>query len=135
MNVREHSAFQPGAGRGESSGPGELAVARLQAASTGMVVALCCVSYANSMGNEFSFDDNFAVVKNADVTSEVSIWDIARHDYWGRDITTPLSHKSWRPLTTLTFRWNFWVGGLEPASYHAANIAAHVAVTLLLYAS
>jgi hypothetical protein len=99
--------------------------------SASAVVALCCVSFANTLPNEFSFDDNFAIVKNSDVTGDSSLWDVLQHDFWGQTITSPLSHKSWRPVTTLTFRWNFWFSGLQPESYHAVNLTAHIGVSLL----
>jgi len=97
------------------------------------VGALCCASYCNTLENEFSFDDNFAVVKNPDVSAEgggSSLAALLTHDFWGRDILDPLSHKSWRPLTTLTFRWNFLVSGLHVGPYHAVNLALHTATSL-----
>lgn len=96
------------------------------------VVALCGLSYYNILENEFSFDDNFAVVKNPDVTQGATLPVLFSHDFWGRDILDSLSHKSWRPLTTLTFRWNFMLAGLEVESYHAVNLALHTANTLVL---
>ena len=97
-------------------------------------VALCCLCYCNTFGNAFSFDDNFAIVKNPDVTTQgdTSLADLFSHDFWGRDILDPLSHKSWRPLTTLTFRLNFLLAKLEVGSYHAVNLALHTATTLVL---
>lgn len=35
------------------------------------------------------------------------------------------SHKSYRPLTVLTFRWNFALSGLEPSGYHFTNLILH----------
>jgi hypothetical protein len=103
----------------------------LRAVTVASVVALCCVSYGNTAQNAFSFDDNFAIVKNSDVTQGCgSLWELATHDFWGRDIRDPLSHKSWRPLTTLSFRLNYMASGLEVAPYHAVNLAAHAAVSV-----
>ena len=36
------------------------------------------------------------------------------NDFWGQNLTSEGSHKSWRPLTVLSFRLNAAVGGLEP---------------------
>lgn len=36
--------------------------------------------------------------------------DVFTHDFWGTHILSPLSHKSYRPLTTLTFRAEYLIG-------------------------
>lgn len=41
------------------------------------------------------------------------------------------SHKSYRPLTVLTFRLNYLLTELSPASYHLFNVVLHVAVCVL----
>lgn len=41
------------------------------------------------------------------------------------------SHKSYRPLTVLTFRLNYLLHQLEPWGYHATNVLLHAAVCLL----
>ena len=76
--------------------------------------------YANTLHADFTFDDEFAIVSNAAVLAGArshdagagSVWG---NDFWGQNITSETSHKSWRPLTTLTFRLNARVAGLEHA--------------------
>ena len=41
------------------------------------------------------------------------------------------SHKSYRPLTVLTFRLNYLLHQLEPYGYHLANVLLHAIVCLL----
>jgi hypothetical protein len=43
----------------------------------------------------------------------------------------PGSHLSYRPLTTISFRFNHYFHGLRPFGYHVVNIALHAAVTAL----
>ncbi|XP_067950697.1 protein O-mannosyl-transferase Tmtc3-like [Watersipora subatra] len=43
------------------------------------------------------------------------------------------SHKSYRPLTVLTFRFNYWLAGLEPQGYHLFNVILHSLVTVQFY--
>ncbi|GFV32854.1 transmembrane and TPR repeat-containing protein 3 [Trichonephila clavipes] len=43
------------------------------------------------------------------------------------------SHKSYRPLTVLSFRLNYAVHGLEPMGYHFINIVLHAFVCHLFY--
>ena len=83
-------------------------------ASAGLVAAsLACVTYLNALTCDFVFDDNLAVLNNADVDSQGgSSWrDILVHDFWGKDLRADDSHKSYRPLTTLTFRSDHALAG------------------------
>uniref|UniRef100_A0A182VFL2 Glycosyltransferase RgtA/B/C/D-like domain-containing protein n=1 Tax=Anopheles merus TaxID=30066 RepID=A0A182VFL2_ANOME len=43
------------------------------------------------------------------------------------------SHKSYRPLCVLTFRWNYLLHGLEPAGYHLVNVLLHTIVSLMYF--
>ena len=62
---------------------------------------LCfCVSY----DGEFLFDDVRAITENRDVLPETPLSEVFRNDYWGQRMTSSTSHKSYRPLTVLTFR-------------------------------
>lgn len=44
-------------------------------------------------------------VGNQDVWTGSSWGDIWRHDFWGQEIAHAESHKSFRPLTTVTFKY------------------------------
>ncbi|ELU04909.1 hypothetical protein CAPTEDRAFT_94543 [Capitella teleta] len=96
----------------------------------GTVAVLC---YMNAMHGDFVHDDLKAIVSNADVTGEVAVAEVFVHDFWGSDIRSNTSHKSYRPLTTLTFRATHAVFGLRPLAYHVVNVALHVIVTSLLH--
>ena len=102
-------------------------------------VAACAV-YANALRCGFAFDDNFAVLANGDVGDPSkplgALW---YNDFWGQDITSEHSHKSWRPLAVLFMRACRWVGTPEggptrPAAFHAANVVLHAAVSALTHA-
>lgn len=47
------------------------------------------------------------------------------HDYWGTPLRHPLSHRSWRPLTTLTFWLSHRHFGLSARHFHLVNILLH----------
>ncbi|MBN3280129.1 TMTC2 protein, partial [Polyodon spathula] len=51
------------------------------------------------------------------------------NDFWGTLLTHSGSHKSYRPLCTLSFRLNHALGGLDPWGYHLVNILLHCSVT------
>lgn len=62
-------------------------------------------SLRNGLQGEFVFDDMYAVVQNPDVYSSQPWTALFQHDFWGFPMESEKSHKSYRPLTTLTFRW------------------------------
>lgn len=68
---------------------------------------LACLVYVNSLGGDFVHDDLSAVRYNQDVTttanekSQSGIWS---NDFWGTALSDAKSHKSYRPLTVLSFR-------------------------------
>ncbi|KAH9395559.1 hypothetical protein TYRP_020586 [Tyrophagus putrescentiae] len=65
---------------------------------------LSALVFLNSLGGDFVHDDLPAVLQNADVLGTTSLADLLTHDFWGRPMADTESHKSYRPLTTLTFR-------------------------------
>ena len=71
-------------------------------------------------------------VKNQDIR-DGPISNLFRNDFWGQDITLPDSHKSFRPLTVLSFRVNFSINGLQPFGYHATNVVIYAAVCILMW--
>jgi hypothetical protein len=43
------------------------------------------------------------------------------------------SHKSYRPLCVLTFRWNYAVHELDPVGYHLVNVILHGIVCVFYF--
>ncbi|KAF2368156.1 hypothetical protein FHG87_001095, partial [Trinorchestia longiramus] len=87
--------------------------------------------YINGLTGEFVHDDLSAVTSNPDVTGVNPLYQIFLNDYWGKSLSHPLSHKSYRPLTILTFRITHSVVGLSPAWFHLINVTLHSLVCLL----
>lgn len=98
------------------------------------VAGVAC--YSTSVGGGFVFDDKQAIVKNPDVCSTKDlpdvVSDILQNDFWGMPMKSARSHKSYRPLTVLSFYANCMVGGLEPLGFRLTNIALHGIACLLL---
>ena len=67
-------------------------------------VALAVLSYSNSLFGDFVHDDIVAIVRNPDVTSSGG-GNVFLNDFWGSPMSSNLSHKSYRPVTTLLFRF------------------------------
>eukprot|EP00920_Eleutheroschizon_duboscqi_P020080 GHVT01047886.1.p1 GENE.GHVT01047886.1~~GHVT01047886.1.p1 ORF type:complete len:778 (+),score=3.47 GHVT01047886.1:316-2649(+) len=105
----------------------------------GVVVAVLVSSWPFAPGisfSEFLVDDRVAIVDNNDVTCQnLSMRALFSHDYWGNPIFYPdtiWTHKSFRPLTTLTFRWNYLLHGFKSSGFHATNCLLHVFVSFLV---
>lgn len=72
-----------------------------------MLLSLIC--YINTLFGGFVFDDSEAIVKNKDVMPHSPLIDVFLNDFWGTEIALNLSHKSYRPLTILTYRYAFLI--------------------------
>lgn len=92
-----------------------LPIPRLHFPLSSLIVAFLAVAcYGNSIYGGFVFDDSEALENNKDLTSERPITSLFHHDFWGNEIATNESHKSYRPLTILTFRLvQCWGNGAE----------------------
>lgn len=65
---------------------------------------------------------------NKDVTGESSLRDLFLNDYWGRSMAKDDSHKSWRPISILSFR--IFNGGIFRSSISPILVARMVNVVL-----
>ena len=97
------------------------------------LVLLCTVVYWNALGCGFVFDDITAILENKDLRPHVPLRNLLANDFWGTPMSKEQSHKSYRPLTVLTFRWNYWLGETDPLGYHLVNVLLHGLVTALFF--
>lgn len=70
---------------------------------------------------------------NLDVNGNTTLETIFTNDYWGRPMNSSSSHKSWRPLTVLSFR--YLKGGRflpDLLSHRLVNIITHACVAELV---
>ncbi|CAB3400234.1 unnamed protein product [Caenorhabditis bovis] len=96
------------------------------------IVVFAFVPFLPSINGDFVFDDAESIVNNPIVNGQESIIKIFSRDFWGTPIQSPHSHKSYRPLTTLTF----WINRIVDSGvtgYHIVNIVIHIANSLLVY--
>ena len=99
-----------------------------------IIIVTCLLVYYPSFLADFVFDDISAILNNLDVrTNETSWHSVFLHDYWGSPIDHEASHKSYRPLTVLTFRFNFFLDQLNPFGYHLFNVLMHTLVCILFF--
>lgn len=68
------------------------------------VVLVCVLCYGNGLHGDLVHDDMMAITRNPDVRPESPLKNLLSHDFWGTPLISNNSHKSYRPVTTLTFR-------------------------------
>lgn len=89
---------------------------------------LAAGAYANTLRNDFVYDDMPAIVMNPAVTERGFL----------RIFTTPSwfpmkGEVAFRPLTTLSFYFTHKIFGLNPVPFHAGNVLLHAAAVLLAF--
>uniref|UniRef100_A0A182IX35 Uncharacterized protein n=1 Tax=Anopheles atroparvus TaxID=41427 RepID=A0A182IX35_ANOAO len=84
----------------------------------GLIAALC---YLNGIQGDFVHDDIPAITLNKDVLGLSPMAQVFRNDFWGTPMADLSSHKSYRPLTTLTFRV-----GLDSKGLLTATVTSHL---------
>ncbi|KAL0968642.1 hypothetical protein UPYG_G00269540 [Umbra pygmaea] len=94
---------------------------------TGLVLGC----YWNSLSCGFVFDDVSAILDNKDLRPATPLRNLFLNDFWGTPMAEERSHKSYRPLTVLTFRLNYFFSELSAASYHLLNVGLHAVVCVL----
>ena len=99
-------------------------------------VGLFC--FANSLSNDFTYDDNAIVRDNPRIRSLSNVREIWFSDWWYlqselEPIPNPKRDRLYRPLTLFTFALNYAAGGLAPFGYHLVNVLLHVAACALVW--
>ncbi|OQV18971.1 putative Transmembrane and TPR repeat-containing protein [Hypsibius exemplaris] len=79
------------------------------------------------------FDDISAIKENKDLRPTQPLWNLLYNDFWGTPMSKENSHKSYRPFTVLTFRWNYALHGLDPFGYHVTNVVLHAINSALVF--
>lgn len=97
----------------ESEGP------RWRWSAVALLFLLSLALYLNTLGSEFVFDDVTLILQNPAVVNL---------DWWGI-----LYEGGYRPVRTLTYGINYWIGGEDPFGYHLFNVLLHAANAALIY--
>lgn len=98
----------------------------------GIIGAAC---FYPSIDGQFVFDDAEAIINNNDLKLHTPFYKLFKHDFWGTPLIHNSSHKSYRPLTVLSFRFHIWWnnGRLVPFDFHLFNLFLHGIATALAY--
>jgi hypothetical protein len=92
-----------------------------------MIVATCA-AFAPTLRNRFILDDDYIVVQNAAIRATSNI-----PGFFVSTPPGPINRNYYRPVMLASFAVDHALFGLEPAGYHATNIALHAACALLVY--
>jgi protein O-mannosyl-transferase len=105
------------------------------------VAIITAISYwdLKALNGKWVYDDAGSVAKNIVVIGQVPWYDAFTRDFWGTSMKEVTSHKSFRPITTLSFKLNYvfneHVLGRDPLhtfSYKLVNLILHVIVSALV---
>lgn len=96
-----------------------------------LTAVLAVVIYMNTLDCGMVYDDEPAISSNKDLRPETPWTSLLFHDFWGAQMTSKTSHKSYRPLCVATFRLNYLLHELQPMGYHLVNVLLHGAVCYL----
>jgi len=94
-----------------------------------LIAIAAAVVYADSFQGAFLYDDYDSIVDNRHIRV---LWPLA--EAMSRPLADAAETVSTRPLLSLSFAWNYAIGGLDPFGYHLVNLLIHVAAGCLLYA-
>jgi protein O-mannosyl-transferase len=96
------------------------------------VFLLALAVFANSLKNDYVYDDVGVIAKNSRLEWPWDLKAIFGTDYWGENLT---NSKLYRPLTILSFAVDWKLFGKDPPTgIHAMNILANAAIAVLVYA-
>jgi tetratricopeptide (TPR) repeat protein len=85
---------------------------------------------ANSVLNEFAFDDLPVIVENIAIQDLGTLPGAIASPYWPNEYGQSLG--LWRPVTTALFGIQWAIYGGNPAMFHAVNVLLHGVVTALV---
>ncbi len=109
---------------------------RLGWPAVALLLGLLC--FANSVRNEFTYDDNSIVRANPRIRSLTDFREIWLTDWWreraeDEPLADPARDRLYRPLTLFSFALNYALHEARPLGYHVANVLLHAAVCLLVW--
>ncbi|KAM4677044.1 protein O-mannosyl-transferase TMTC3 isoform 2-T2 [Discoglossus pictus] len=106
-------------------------MAEISPKEIGLLLCVVFACYWNSLFCGFVFDDVSAILDNKDLHPSTPIKKLFQNDFWGTPMSEERSHKSYRPLTVLTFRLNYLFSELNAVSYHFLNVVFHAGVCVI----
>ncbi len=95
-----------------------------------LVAAVATLVYANSILNDFAYDDLHIITENTGVHALGTLPKALVEPYWPGEFGSELG--LWRPVTTLYLGLQYAISGENPTLYHVANVLGHAGVSVLV---
>ncbi|HEX9243380.1 MAG TPA: hypothetical protein VF875_13140 [Anaeromyxobacter sp.] len=106
---------------------------RTRIAHLALLLTAACAVYANSIGNDFVWDDVDLIKDNPVIRDLGNLPKLATTSYWDLGRPGERVPANYRPLTVATFLLNYQIAGADPAAFRVVNVALHAASTCLVY--
>ncbi|MDO8659373.1 MAG: glycosyltransferase family 39 protein [Candidatus Parcubacteria bacterium] len=88
---------------------------------------LVLIIYGQSLSGDFVYDDR-GIIGNAEVLSNIGhVEDIFMHPYWEAE------NGLYRPMTLLSYSFNFIIFGQSPFSFHLVNLILYIFICFFIY--
>lgn len=84
--------------------------------------------YANSLHNEFVYDDELVIKNNAFITKLSNIKYLFTKEYYAAS-----GEFTYRPIPTLTYLLDYHFWKFNPVGYHLTNIFFHISTAVFIY--
>ncbi|XP_039285062.1 protein O-mannosyl-transferase TMTC4 isoform X1 [Nilaparvata lugens] len=100
-----------------------------------LIIIVASLSFAISLDGDFVFDDSEAIVNNKDIKLTTPLLQVLQNDFWGTNMLHNKSHKSYRPVTVITYKMNLLLsdGELTPFKFKLTNLLLHVIACLFCF--
>ncbi|MEW6080026.1 MAG: tetratricopeptide repeat protein [Thermodesulfobacteriota bacterium] len=97
-----------------------------------VLIAICLAVFANTLANDFVWEDTQVVSDNPHIRSlrNIPLFFTARH--WREDRSSS-PDTGFRPIRETSFAVDYRLGGLQPIGFHLTNMLLHVVNVVLAY--
>jgi len=114
------------------SSPNLVPIERSSVAALGLIALAAVAAYANSLAGDFVWDDRILVLDGRLARASDRIVEILTSDFFRR-AETDNAYGYYRPLTTLSYLWDYAWWRLDPFGYHFTNVCLHAVNCLLSF--
>ena len=92
------------------------------------IVIFGIIIYANSLNNDFIWDDKAYLEENSFIKSWSNFPKLFSRDYFGLS-----GELTYRPVATLSYFVNYSLSGIKPFGHRCSNLLLHISVSILIY--
>jgi tetratricopeptide (TPR) repeat protein len=119
---------------GDSTAPSSASIGKAVAALV-LIACAVCITYGNTLKNDFIHDDRAEILLNPYVRDSSNIWKIFTTAAWAFGSVGPYTFSSnyYRPVQYLSYAVLYRIFGSEPWGYHLYKLLSHLIVSWLVF--